>query len=122
MARAEAGFSLLEVMVSLAVFSLGALALLNVVGESGRAQAASGERALALIVAENRLVEAMAASRPPPTGETSGEETMLGQIWSWRVGVAPTSDPRILRIDVRVTEKGSEGTLAELATFRAAAP
>jgi hypothetical protein len=37
------------------------------------------------------------------------------------VGVAPTSDARILRIDVRVTEAGSDITLAELSTFRAAA-
>lgn len=121
MSRADAGFSLLEVMVALVVFSLGAMALLNVVGESTRAQTASGDRSVALIVAENRLVEAMATTEPPALGETSGVEHALGRDWSWRMGVAPTNDPRILRIDVRVTGAEETETLAELATFRAAA-
>ncbi len=118
----DSGFSLLEVVVALAVFSLGAVALLNVLGENGRAQAANEERFIALIVAENRLVEAMALSRPPPPGETSGVERMLGRQWTWRLAAAPTSDPRILRLDASAGLDGETAMLASISTFRAVAP
>lgn len=118
----ESGFSLLEVVVALAVFSLGAIASLNVLGESARAQATNQERFVALIVAENRLVEAMALSRPPPPGETTGVEQMFGRDWAWRLATAPTSDPRILRLDASVTLKGDTANLASVSTFRTVAP
>lgn len=122
MRRDENGFTLLEVVVALAVFSLGALALLNVVGESSRSQASNEDRFLALVVAENRLVDAMAHSRPPPPGEVRGLETSLGRAFDWRMTTAPTSDPRILRIDAVVRLEGGEHILASLSTFRAVTP
>ncbi len=118
----DGGFSLLEVMVALAVFSLGALALLNVMGESQRSQAANEARAVARIVAENRLVEAMAASNPPSGGTSTGEEEALGRTWAWEMTVAASPDPRLLRMDVSVREQGTGQTLAGLSTFRSAAP
>lgn len=117
-APADAGFSLLEVMVALAVFSLGALALLNVLGESTRSQTASADRAIARIVAENRLVEAMSLSAPPGPGSTSGIEEAMGRNWAWEMTVAPSPDPAILRIDVRVRADGGTQTVADLTTFR----
>jgi len=119
-APAAAGFSLLEVVVALAVFSLGALALLNVLGESTRSQTAASDRAIARIVAENRLVEAMATTAPPPAGSSTGVETAMGRNWAWEMTVAPSPDPAILRIDVRVHEEGARQTIADLSTFRSA--
>jgi general secretion pathway protein I len=116
----EAGFSLLEVMVALAVFSLGALALLNILGESTRSQSAASDRALARIVAENQLVQAMAADAPPSPGQYSGEEESLGRQWAWEMTVAPSPDPAILRIDVRVRAADGQQTVADLSTFRSA--
>jgi general secretion pathway protein I len=119
-ARRQAGFSLLEVMVALAVFSLGALALLNVLGEGGRFQNAAADRVLARIVAENRLVEVMASSAPPSAGTSAGVDEQLARRWAWEVIVAPTSEPELLRVDVKVREDGRTQTLAELTTFRGA--
>ncbi len=116
----ESGFSLLEVMVALAVFSLGALALLNVLGESSRSQSAAADRAIARIVAENRLVEAMAVTTAPTQGTSSGVEEAMGRNWTWEVIVAPSPDPAILRIDVRVRADGGAQTIADLSTFRSA--
>ena len=107
-------------MVALAVFSMGALALLNVLGESSRSADIAADRALARIVAENRLVEVMAASRPPAMGAFSGTEEQLSRSWEWTVTVAPSPDPLIARIDVTVRAAGRAQTLADLTTFRAA--
>ena len=119
-ALSTAGFSLLEVMVALAVFSLGALALLNVLGESTRSQTAASDRAIARIVAENRLVEAMALTAPPDPGSTSGTEEAMDRAWAWEMTVAPSPDPAILRIDVRVRAAEGSQTVADLTTFRSA--
>lgn len=118
-ARSQSGFSLLEVVVAIAVFSLGAMATLNVLGQSGRSADADEARLIAGIVAENRIAEAMAMSRPPPTGATRGSETALSRTWDWEMRVAPSPEPRILRIDVSVRETGRAQVLAEYSSFRA---
>ena len=53
----HAGFTLLEMLIAVAVFALVVLALLNLVGESTRTAAVVEERVLAAIVAGNRAVE-----------------------------------------------------------------
>lgn len=119
-ARDSAGFSLLEVVVAIAVFSLGALACMNMLGESSRSAAANEARLIAGIVAENRIAEAMAASRPPPGGASRGTEHAMGRDWEWEMSVAPSPEPRILRIDVSVREAGGTRVLSTFSSFRAA--
>ncbi len=114
------GFSLLEVVVAVAVFSLGALAVINVLGQGSLATVADEERAVAAIVAENRLAEAMAQATPPASGVTRGSETALARSWDWEMLVGPSPQPRILRIDVTVHKTGGKQTLAALSSFRAA--
>lgn len=117
---ANEGFSLLEVVVAIAVFSLGALAVINVLDEGTRSAIADERRAIATIVAENRLAEAMATTRPPSSGVTRGTEAALSRSWEWELRVAPSPEPRILRIDVSVHEAGSNQVLAEFSSFRSA--
>ena len=116
--RADEGFSLLEVVVAIAVFSLGALATLNVLGQSGRNAEADEARMIAGIVAENRIAEAMAMSQPPQTGATRGTEAALSRNWDWEMRIGPSLEPRILRIDVSVREAGRQQVLAEYSSFR----
>lgn len=119
MARAD-GFTLTEVLVATAVFSLGAMALLNVVGEAQRAQGVTGERALARIVAENQLIEAMAQLDAPAQGEVAGEEVQLDRSWRWRRTVSATPQAGLVRIDVEVTTDASDQVLASASSFRPA--
>src|SRR5690606_12602256 len=56
------GFSLIELLVALAVFSLVALALLNLAGENTRTAVVIEERVLAGVVADNRAIEVMLAT------------------------------------------------------------
>ena len=117
---AEQGFTLIEVLVALAVMSLDVLALLNLAGENTRAASATETRAIGAVVAENRAVEDMAAPAPPVLGESSGVETAAGRAWRWTRSVVATSDPAVLRIDVRVVPEGESRTVAEVSVFRAA--
>ncbi|MCR5881093.1 type II secretion system minor pseudopilin GspI [Phenylobacterium sp. J367] len=115
--RAEQGFTLLEMLVALAVLSLGALALLNLAGESTRQATAVEDRFFAGVVAENEAVEALTAPVAPALGEEGGEASLGGQTWRWTRAVSRTTDPGVLLIDVRVAPRGGR-TAGEVTVFR----
>lgn len=98
----DAGFTLIEVLVALAIFSLAALALLRLQGAALATTAALDERALAGIVAQNLAIEAMVAPQPPGFGVTSGDETNGGRTWRWTRNVDRSPDPRLQRIEIAV--------------------
>ncbi|HRD46996.1 MAG TPA: type II secretion system minor pseudopilin GspI [Caulobacter sp.] len=113
---AEQGFSLIEVLVALAVFSVAALALVDLGGENIRTARAIEARVIAGVVAESRASEAVIDW--PPLGETSGEDRAGDRSWRWVRKVSRTDDPEIVRVDVVVTPAPRGRTLAEVTVFR----
>ncbi len=117
---AEQGFTLLEVLVALGVFSLAAVALINLAGQNTRSAGIVEARTLAAVVAENRAVEAIAAPGLP-AGAASGTETQAGRVWAWTRSVVATDDPAIQRVDIAVREPAAgRQVLSALTVFRAA--
>ena len=114
--RARGGFTLIEMLVAMAVFSLAALALLNLAGENTRSAARVETRVLGGVIAENLAVQAFVLPNPPAYGETRGETAMAGRTWRWVQTVARTAQPGVIRIDVQVLD-GAE-TAATLTVFR----
>ena len=98
------GFTLIEVMVALAVFGLAAMALIRLQGETIRGAATLDATVTAQMVARNLVVEAITDAEPPVTGITRGIADNGGRSWRWQRSVGPTGDPRILRIDVGVAD------------------
>lgn len=111
----RAGFTLVELLVALAVFSLAALALLNLAGENTRSAARVETRTLGSVVAENVAVEAMI---DPRIGEglTDGVVPLAGRQWRWRRSVQGV-EGGLLRIDISVST--GEGQAADRVLFRA---
>jgi general secretion pathway protein I len=68
------GFTLLEVMVALAIFSLAALALLRLQAFSARSGGDVIAHDLAYQVARNRASEILSNPAPPTIGTQNGEE------------------------------------------------
>lgn len=116
--QGEAGFSLVEVIVALAVFSVAVIALLAASGENARALTAVTERTLADMVAENRLVEAMVGEPVPPVGITGGEDRMGGEVWVWRQSVAETGNSGLRRIEITVRSADGEQAISTRTAFR----
>ena len=110
------GFTLIEMLVALAVFSLAALALLNLTGENMRSAVRAETRTFGGVVAENLAVEAVIARDPPSQGTRGGQVQLAGRDWRWTRTVTATADPGILRIDVSVSDGGEHA--ADLAVFR----
>lgn len=112
----RSGFSLLETLAALAIFSLVALTLFNLAGENTRSAANLERRVLASIVAENLAVQAFALPNPPAFGETRGDEALGGLDLGWTQTVSTTDDPGMVRIEIRVGDR--DGQAASLTVFR----
>lgn len=104
------GFSLIELLVALAIVALVAAGLLNLAGESTRTAAHLETRALASIVADNLLAEAMLDEPQALARPADGRVALGARDWQWRRSATSTGDDGLLRIDVEVTD--ADGQLA----------
>jgi general secretion pathway protein I len=114
--RTEQGFTLIEVLVALAVFSIAALTLVNLAGENTRTASDTEARVIAGFVADNKVSESIIGW--PALGVTSGQERAGDRDWRWTRRVSATSVAELVRIDVRVTDARGGRTLAEVVAFR----
>lgn len=104
-APAATGFTLLEMMVALAVFSLAALALIRLEGAVMRGTATLDETILAQVVARNVAIDALSDARPPAFGKAEGTEENGGRAWHWTRQAAALGDQGAVRIDIVVTDR-----------------
>lgn len=112
MSRAdERGFTLLEMLVALAVFSLAALALLRLEGATVRQTGQLDERMLAQLVARNLAVETLTDPAPPPIGANTGETVNGGRRWRWSRVTSRTPDQSLVRVDISVATGGAPSVL-----------
>ncbi|MES1974663.1 MAG: type II secretion system minor pseudopilin GspI [Pseudomonadota bacterium] len=99
-----AGFTLIEMMVALAVFSLAALALIRLEGATIRGASILDSTLMAQMVARNVAIEAMTDAKPPAIGIARGVEQNGGRAWTWTRETRPTADSRIVSIHVEVAD------------------
>ena len=118
----EAGFTLIEMLVALAIFSLAALALLRLGGATATNSARLADRAIAQIVARNLAVEVLTDPAPPPFGTVAGEAVNGGRRWRWTRNTARSPEARIQQIEIQVSNEGGGPGRASLTVFRRAAP
>jgi general secretion pathway protein I len=112
------GFTLVEVLVALAIVSIALMAALRA---AGQATSASGELRLRLFagwIAENRLAEHRARADWLPTGIARGTQSQGGTEFVWREEVVPTPNQAFRRVDVFVSAPAEETrALAHLTGF-----
>jgi general secretion pathway protein I len=101
---AQHGFTLIEMMVALAIFSLAALALIRLEGATLSSTAVLADRAIGQIVVRNLAVQLLTDPLPPAFGTANGTVVNAGRTWRWTRDVKRTEDVRIVRIDLAVTD------------------
>jgi general secretion pathway protein I len=101
----QRGFTLLEVLVALAVVAITMGALIKVTDSYAFNASYLQEKTLAQWIAENKAVEYHLMQDFPPVGNKSGETEMAKVDWQWRVKVSNTDDKRLRRLDISVALK-----------------
>ena len=117
------GFTLVEVLVALAIISIALMAALRVAGAGANSVGELRSRLLAGWVAENLLAESRARGDWPAPGITRGTQRQGGIEFAWREEVMPTPNVAFRRVDIRVFPATEEAhALAHLVGFMVHAP
>ncbi|TKB56222.1 type II secretion system minor pseudopilin GspI [Ferrimonas aestuarii] len=113
------GFTLLEVMVALAVFAMAAIAVLKSASEQLGTIPVLKERMFADIVAHNKMVDARLASDFPDLGnKEKGRVELADQQWYWRQEVVKTTDEEFRAIRIKVSLDSSfDNIISEVTTY-----
>lgn len=114
--RAAAGFSLLEMVIAIAVFALAVLALLNLSGEATRTAAHMEDLTLASIVADNQAAEAGLDPRVAATA-AQGDVQLGGRRWHWARRAEAAGGDGLLRVDIDVRAAGGGQVLGSAALW-----
>jgi general secretion pathway protein I len=111
------GFTLVEILVALAVLAIALTATAHALGSAVDTTAALRERVLARWVAEDRLTELELKSEWPALDTKEGDATMGGRRFHWvqETGVTPVT--RLRRVEVSVMLPGAKVPLARLTGF-----
>jgi general secretion pathway protein I len=100
--RAHKGFTLIEVLVALAIVAIGMFAVLQSVGSSADSAVYLRDKTFAGWIALNQLAQTRLSTQTPSVGSTEGELDYAGRHWRWRQEVSDGGFPGILRVDVSV--------------------
>ena len=112
------GFTLLEVLVALAIFAMVAASVLTASARSLQTAARLEDKTLAMWIADNRLTELQLAETSASEGRDQGELEFAGRRWQWQSEIQATSEQSMRRVTLWVAprpERGSSGDLRERA-------
>ncbi|MDR0770923.1 MAG: type II secretion system minor pseudopilin GspI [Burkholderiales bacterium] len=115
---ALSGFTLIEILVALAIVAVALAAGLRALNQSADNANQLKLRTLALWVAKNRLAEAQLLPELPPASVSQGQVTQAGIAFAWQQTISLTPNPAWRKIDIRVVETQTPNyELARLNSF-----
>lgn len=116
--KAQYGFTLVEILVALAVVAITLSAGLQATGALTRAATRQSDQWLAQLCAENALAQLRLSRQLPGVGDSTTDCEQAGQTLQVRLSVLPTPNPNFRRIDAVVTAPvdGADVRLLALST------
>ncbi len=121
-AHDTAGFSLIEVLVALAIVAVALAAVVRATGQMASNQAVMSERAWALISAQNTISEIRAQRIYPAVGRSSQACPQGRMAFVCERFVEGTANNGFRNVTVRVTLRGDGRQVAELRALASAWP
>ena len=104
-----AGFSLLEMLVALAIVAIGLIAALRASGVGTEGVGEYRNHVLALWLAQNIVAERTARQEFPPPGVVTEEAEFANRQFVVRQEIKTTPNPNFRRLDVSVAARDEPG-------------
>ena len=118
MIRSRTGaFTLVEVMVALAIIALSLTAVAAKMGRMIDTSNAMRERTYASWIAQNKIAELRLANVVPEVTATSGEVDYANTAWDWRAVVSESGIENLYRVDVSISYAGNENVIRTVTGF-----
>ena len=99
----SSGFTLLEVVVALAVVTLGIIAAFNLVVQISTGSLQMKERTIAGWVASNEITRLRLSGEFPDVSQFDGDIEFGGETYRWRATVSETGVEDLRRIDIDIS-------------------
>ena len=117
MKRNNRGFTLIEVMVAIAIFAMAALAAVSAASGHLNSLSTIQQRTFAQYVAANRLTELNLTTTWPIKDNQRGSERQGGVEWQWRQQVVETVTPNVVAVTIEVTQGEQDYQWARLTQY-----
>jgi general secretion pathway protein I len=101
-AASTCGFTLLEVLVALALLALTFAAALGATARTASDTAYLRDKTLATWVASNELTRVSLVGDWPAPGVRRGSSPMAGREWNWELRIVATADQDVHRLELTV--------------------
>lgn len=112
--RRARGFTLMEVLVALAILAIALASVMNIVAQSASTAETVRDRLEALWIAQDRITLHRLRNVPPTADTTTGTLTFGGREWHWRETVSASPVPKLRQIEVEVRLAEDREALARL--------
>jgi general secretion pathway protein I len=104
------GFTLIEVLVALAIVTVAMAALLSTLSSSADTESYLRDKTFANWVALNQIAQVRLSGQLPAPGKSDGDSDFAGRKWHWRQEVTATQVPGMVRMDVSVRPADTAGS------------
>tara|TARA_B100001063_G_scaffold241808_1_gene269343 strand:+ start:1581 stop:1967 length:387 start_codon:yes stop_codon:yes gene_type:complete len=104
MMKKNSGFTLIEVLIALAIVSISLGALISISSQDISRAEKMQKNMIANWVAQNQLTEHRLSNKKIKVGTTRGSTLFAKYDWEWEVSVSKTNVDKLYRMDVIVSE------------------
>ena len=109
------GFTLLEVLVALAIFATAAISVMRSASQHVNTVHYLEEKTFAAMVADNQL--ALVHLTNKPISAKSGTEVLAGTTWHWQISPVATALPYLQAFDVLVAAEQQTSPIVKVRSY-----
>lgn len=104
MKQNNSGFTLIEVLIALAIVSISLGALISISSQDISRAERMQKNMIANWVAQNQITEHRLSNKKIKVGSTKGSILFAKYDWEWELSVSKTSVDNLYRMDINVSE------------------